>query len=547
MIRFSSGRRAALLGVLTVATGLMLAPAAGAQQRLNATIVKAVPGVPQQLDLQQRYEGEASAYIGTEQASTLLQIDTAKLRGNGCQQSPRVQHDLRGNLAESWGYTPDGKALEFKLRRGVKSAAGNELTAADVKWSLDRAIKLASIVRFLMFDVNAFREDPVEVVDARTVRVHLKAPTIFDFIIFTWPQIQIHDSQTVKKNAAANDEWGNAFLARNTADFGPWQVAPANFIPGTRVTLTPNPNFWDAGSRGNAGRLVILGLYDSSIRSQLLRSGESDFSAVLPLQEYAALANDKSVKVETCVGAIRDTLLLSYQDERFAKPKVREAISLAIDRDAIVKGVFRGFGKPAVTGIHADYGIDGLNRFIKTDVPRAKQLMAEAGHPNGFSAKIVVSASRPGAHAEQEAIFVADQLKQIGINLEIDVVGSATAFSERFFKGDYQAMLYSESPAFPDAFYSLSLMNYGKSFQNSFKYKNERYDELVNEGLHLPAENAARRQQILVELMNIMAANPPQVYLVDTVVPLARSLKVTGWEMQGQGNGNITAYKLNKR
>ena len=81
-----------------------------------------------------------------------------------------------------------------------------------------------------------------------------------------------------------------------------------------------------------------------------------------------------------------------------------------------MKGVFRGFGKPAVTGIHADYGIDGLNRYIKTDVARAKTLMAEAGYPNGFSAKFVVSASRPGAHAEQEAIFVADQLKQIGIN-----------------------------------------------------------------------------------------------------------------------------------
>ena len=526
---------------------LAQAPAAEAQRLSPVPIVKAVPGVPQQLDLQQRYEGEASAYVGTEQASTLLQIDTAKLRGNGCLQSPRVQHDLRGALAESWGYTPDGKALEFKLRRGVKSAAGTELTSADVKWSLDRAIKLASIVRFLMFDVNSFREDPVEAVDRYTVRVHLKGPTIFDFIVFSWPQMQIHDSATVKKNAPATDEWGNAWLAKNTSDFGPWQVTAANFIPGTRVTMTPNPNFWDAANRGNANRLVILGLYDSSIRSQLLRSGEADFAGVLPLQEYANLANDKSVKVETCVGAIRDTLLLNYQDERLAKPKVREAISLAIDRDAIVKGVFRGFGKPAVTGIHADYGIDGLNRYIKTDVARAKTLMAEAGYPNGFSAKFVVSASRPGAHAEQEAIFVADQLKQIGINLEIEVVASATAFSERFFKGDYQAMLYSESPAFPDAFYSLSLMNYGKSFQNSYKYKNDRYDELVNEGLHLAADKAARREEILKELMNIMAENPPQVYLVDTVIPLARSTKVTDWESQGQGNGNITAYKLKKR
>ncbi len=546
MNRFLSGRRAVLLGAL--AAGLLLAPAVHAQQRQTATIVKAVPAVPQQLDLQTRYEGEASAYVANEQASTLLQVAAEKLKGNGCLESPRVQTDLRGNLAESWGYTADGKALEFKLRKGVKSAAGNEMTSADVKWSLDRALKQASIVRFLAFDVNSFREDPIEAVDPYTVRVHLKTPTIFDFIAFTWVQTQIYDMKTVQKNSAADDPLGLAFLGKNSADFGPWQLStPANFTPGSRLTVTPNPNFWDAARRGNAGRLVVLGLYDSSIRSQLLRSGESDFSAVLPLQEYAALASDKSVKLDTCVGNIRDTLLLNYLDERLAKPKVREAISLAIDREAIVKGVFRGFGKPAQTGIHADYGIEGMNKYIKHDVARAKQLMAEAGHPNGFTVKFVVSGSRPGAHAEQEAVFIADQLKQIGINMEIEMVGSGTAFSDRFFKGDYQAMLYSESPAFPDPFYSLSLMNYGKSFQNSYKYKNDKYDELVNEGLHLPAANTARRQQILVELMNIMAENPPQVYLVDTVIPLARSLKVTGWENQGQTNGNITAYKLNKR
>ena len=112
--------------------------------------------------------------------------------------------------------------------------------------------------------------------------------------------------------------------------------------------------------------------------------------------------------------------------------------------------------------------------YIKHDIARAKQLMTEAGYGDGFSAKFVVSQSRPGAHAEQEAIFIKDMLKQIGIDLTIEVAASGTAFSEQFFKGNYEAMLYSESPAFGDPFYSLNLMNHGNSFQNSFKYANGR-------------------------------------------------------------------------
>lgn len=537
-----------LLGLVLVGVvGVGMVQEAGSQSLPPTPVIKAVPALPQQIDSQAKYEGEASAHVAGEQASTLVQFDAENIAGGGCLATPNVQNNIRGNLAVSWEYAANGKELVFKLREGVMSAAGNELTAEDVKWSLDRAIELAGIVRFLMNKVSAFREeDPIEIVDARTIKIHLQSPRIFDFVIFTWSQIQIHDSKTARDHATPDDPWAKAWLANNTADFGPWQITKDNFTPGNRVTLFPNPNYWNKEHRGNADRLVILGVADSSTRSQLLRSGEIDFAGALPLQEYANLKTDPSVNVVNCVGAIRDTLLLNYQDERFANPKVRQAISYAIDREAIVKGVFQGLGKPAVTGIHTDYGIDGLVPYIRYDLERARQLMAEAGYPDGFQANFVVSQSRPGAHAEQEAIFVKDMLKQIGIDLTIEVAASGTAFSEQFFKGDYQAMLYSESPAFGDPFYSLNLMNHGNSFQNSYKYSNSRYDELVSEGLRLPGDALDRRKAILVELAQIMAEDPPQVYLVDRGNPVARNPKVSNWENQGGLSGNITAYLLRK-
>lgn len=539
-------RRMSVLSLMSAGLLVSAATTAVAQDLAPAPIIKAVPSVPQQLDHQTRYEGETSSFIVNELASSLLQFDAAALVDGGCGQMPNVQTDLRPNLAESWSADPDGKFIEFKLRKGVKSSFGNEMTAEDVKWSVDRGLKQSSVMRFLAFDMNSYREDPIEIVDPYTIRVHLEKRTIFDFVIFHWSQYQIYDTTEVLKHATDDDPLATAWLAKNSADFGPWVLNEAGFVPGSRITMTPNPNYWDAQNRGNGDSLVVLGVPESATRSQLLRSGEIDFAALLPFEEYSSLQGSDVVDVANCVTAARDTLLLNYQDERLANPLVRQAISLAIDRAAIVEGVFKGFGKSAVTGIHADYGIEGLNNYITHDVEKAKALMVEAGYADGFSMKFTVSPTRPGSHAEQEAVFIADMLRQIGITAEIELVASGSTFSERFFKGEYEAMLYLELPAFADPFYSLNLMNHGSSFQNSFKYDNDRYDELVTEGLHLDAEDKTRRQEILVELSRIMAENPPQIYLVDAGIPLARSKKVSGWEVQLHFGGNITAYKLRK-
>lgn len=536
--------------ILGCGMAAMTVGAAVAQQAARpapAPMVKAMPAIPQQLDYLAKYEGEASAHLAAEQASTLLVYDAKQLKGGGCQQTPNLQTNLRGNLAESWRVDTAGKFVEFKLRAGAKSPFGNELTADDVKWSLERAAKLSGAARFFLFTSSDFRqENLVEVVDPRTVRVHFKSPTIYDLGVFTHLQFNIFDSKTVLKNATTEDPTGTAWLGKNTADYGPWQATAANFVPGTRVTFTPNENYWNRANRGNVAPLISLSVPEPATRSQLVRSGEADFAALLPFQEYTNLMNDRNVRVANCDGNIRDTILLSYQDERLANPLVRQAISLAIDREAIVKGVFRGFGDPATTAIHKAFGTEGLNHYMKTDIPRAKALLAQAGYPNGFTVKFTVSPSRPGAHAEQEAIFVADSLKQIGVIFEIEVVTSGTAFAERFQKGTYQAMLYSEQPAFGDPFYSLTILNHSSSFQNSFKYKNEKYDALVNEGRALALGDTKRRREILVELSNVMAENPPQIYLVDTSIPLAMSPKLEGWEYQALIHANVAAYQLRK-
>lgn len=533
-----------VLAALGLAATCVVAPV---QADAQETIVKAVAAIPQGLDLQLRYEGEASAYVAAERASTLVQFASDQLEGGGCQQTPNVLTDIRPNLAESWAIDRDGGFVEFRLREGVVSAAGNTMTAEDVKWSIDRALDLGAIPRFLVHQAASYRtEETVEIVDPMTIRIHFDSPSIFQLVVFTWSQMQILDKAAVAPHVTEADPWGTEWVSVNAVDFGPWTIAESDFAAGSRVVFQPNPNFWNQEARGNAVRLISLGVPESSTRTQLLRSGEIDFAAGLALQDILALQGDANLRMDICVGAVRDTLLLNFADENFGNPLVREAVSLAIDRQAIVDAVFSGLGKPALTGIHQDYGIEGMTQYFRHDLDRARELMAEAGLADGFSASFIVSTSRPGAHAIDEAIFVADQLKQIGIELDIQIAASGTAFSEQFFAGDYQAMLYSESPAFGDPFYSLNLMNHGNSFQNSYGYADERYDALVSEGLQLGADQQDRRQEILTELADIMAQGMPQVYLVDTIIPQAWNAGVTGFQNQGAIAGAISAYRLTK-
>src|SRR5690606_28112642 len=122
---------------------------------------------------------------------------------------------------------------------------------------------------------------------------------------------------------------------------------------GNQVTFTRNPNY--NGERGDVERLIFTAAPDASSRMQLLQSGVVDFADRLSYDQYANLSNAQGVEVHRCISADRIPLVLSFNTDVFADNDVRRAISMGIDRDAIVQGVYQGFNQPSRYGLSQAY------------------------------------------------------------------------------------------------------------------------------------------------------------------------------------------------
>jgi len=534
-------------GLMTLAMGL-LSNTALAQSPLpdeaairanapaSATFVYAVPSVTTTLDYQP-YEGDANRFVDIPLESKLILYDPTKLAGQGCEQLASLT-DLKGDLATEWSYSGDRKTITFKLR-DAKSEYGNTLTAEDVKWSIERTMALSPIAKFNYFSIADYKkEGAVTVVDDHTVQINVNSPTALDVVENLVFFAIIYDSTEAKKHATEADPWAVDWLKTHTANFGPWKIA--DFQPGQQVTYEPNPNYY--GERGNITKFILRAVPDASTRRQLLEAGSVDWAARLSLNDYKSLQNAAGVTVRMCQSPNRDNLVLNLKNDILKNDQVRAAISMAIDRQAIVDGAYLGFGKPAVTGLSSYYSYPTPDATYTYDVEKAKATLAAAGYPNGFELKLLYSPSRPGPMAQQSAILMQSMLGKIGIKVTLEQVASGTEFSDRFLKGHYDAIVWQEPPLIADPYFSAAIYNMSGSFQNSFGFNSPEYDQLVRDvATTAPGPD---RDAKMSELAGLGVTAYPVIYLVDDVFLQAHRANIAGYV--ARPDGEVYASELVK-
>lgn len=527
LLTFAAALMSAQLGYSTIASAQ------------DVTFVYAVPAVAQNLD-PGMWEGDLGRWTKWEQGSGLATYDFTKVEGNGCQDLANIG-DVKLDLAESFELSADKTYYTVKLK-DAKSSFGNTLSADDVAWSFERHKAMSGVSRNMYFTQSKYRqENTIEVIDARTFKLHIDNPTSMDLPVHTIAAfaLEIYDSVEAKKHVTAEDPWAKAWLASNTANYGPWVAE--SFDPGSEVVYVPNPNF--TGERGNITRLVIRGIPESSTRLQLLQAGEVDFAARLTFDEYASLEGSTDVTVEHCLSPNRDTLMMQLADPHFADPRVRRAVSYAVDRQALIDSVYRGFATPSKTALPVGYGAPGSDETFRYDPELAKKLLAEAGFPNGFEASMMIHSSRPGPHAEQLAVALQAQLAAVGLNWKIDVATSAADFATRYQERRYQAVVNLDPPGIADPLYTHVNYNASKAAQNTHGYNNPEYDALVQE-LSKVLELGPERDAILSKIDKVVMDTMPMVYLVDRQYIHAYRSNVKGFV--NAPHGELTGVMLSK-
>ena len=337
------------------------------------------------------------------------------------------------SLAESWDISDDGLEYTFHLREGVKFHNGNDFTAEDVAYTFHRMLTVEGGVNTEFIDqIKGADEllagetdtlEGVEVVDDYTIKVTLKEPFAGFLASISSPGVSIYDSEATE---AAGDQFGMDPAV--TVGTGPFEFSSWSF--NNQLVLTRNEDYWK-GASGLPG-VVIKIIPDTETQSMMFESGELD---ILDL-DYAADSVDRFTETYPDqivqgprVGIVYFTM--NFNKEPFQDVRVRKAVQMSIDRQAILDALYGGRGQ-VEQGIFP-HGLIGFNpdqEEIKYDPEAAKALLAEAGYADGFDMEIAADSSASDTMTMALEI-VSDQLAEVGIRAEIKNYDESTWLETR--------------------------------------------------------------------------------------------------------------------
>lgn len=409
--------------------------------------------------------------------------------------------DYAPALAES--YTQDGNTWTFKLRSDAESCAGNPLTADDVVYTFERhASQTGSVNAPVYFFAGTGLLDltskelkgAVKKVDDSTVTFTTSGPNI------KWPLALtdrsfggIFDSQEMKKHATGKDPYSHEWLQEgNSAGFGPYCVKEMD-AKSNQVTLEANPGFW--GDKPQMQSVVVRGVPDASTRLQAVRSGDADGTNDLAPTEYESLSAFASVSsVEN--GQVM-WLTLNSKYEPWSGPEgdlLREAVAAALPYDILQAGPLKGAASPLAGVVAPVYR--GAAEFTarEEDVEKAKDLLAEAGYPDGEGLEefkdgltLYIDTDSNGAFAPQMANQIRTALGEVGIPIEIQNLTSADFQTRQYRENDLPMSIAVLNPGnAPDAVAAVQTFFAGPEAggtANITAYANPEFDALMTKTL----------------------------------------------------------------
>ena len=368
--------------------------------------------------------------IVTMDPAEAFEISAGEITGNTYDTLVRLDIDdttkVVGGVAESWTVSDDGMTYTFNLKPGAVFASGNPITAGDVAWSLERAIKLNESPAFILRQLGLTGDNVTEkakAVDASTFVLTVNKPYAPSFVLncLTATVASVVDSKLVKEHAAvvpASDDYkygndfGNGWLKTNYAGSGPYMMAQwhANEI----VVLERNDRYY--GEKAKLQRVIYRNVKDSAEQRRMLEAGDIDVARNLAPEDLAAISANAGM---TTASAPKGTIYyigLNQKNPDLAKPEVREAFKYLVDYDAIGKTLIRGIGE-----IHQTFLPKGMLGSIDDnpytfDVAKAKELLEKAGLKDGFTVTMDVRNTQPVTGIAES---FQKSLGQAGVKMEI--------------------------------------------------------------------------------------------------------------------------------
>ncbi|MCA0425738.1 MAG: ABC transporter substrate-binding protein [Proteobacteria bacterium] len=386
-------------------------------------------------------------------------------------------------LAESWTVSPDALVYTFKLRPGVKYHDGADLTAADVKFSFDRAVAPDS--------KNATKKvfapiASIETPDPLTVKITLKEPSANFLFGLGYGDSSILSSKSVADAA--------------TKPVGTGAYKFVEWSRGNRLVYTRNDAYW--GPKAAIKDVVYRFMPDAQAQMVAVQSGDCD--ALTNFGSYENIETlKKDAKLKVTVGNTEGETILAMNNAKppFNDVRVRKAIAHAIDRKAVIDGATNGVAQPIGTHFSPNHpAYLDLTGATPYDPKKAKALLAEAGYPNGFSTTLKLP---PPPYARRSGEVVAALLADVGIKVSIEPVEFPQWLERVYRNKDYDLSLIAHTEPLDIEIYSRD--------DYYFNYKSEEMKKLVKAAE--TATDEATRNKLYQDAQKRIVDDQVNVYL----------------------------------
>ncbi|MEI6535313.1 MAG: ABC transporter substrate-binding protein [Verrucomicrobiaceae bacterium] len=416
-------------------------------------------------------------------------------------------------LAESFQVSDDGMQYTFKLRPGIKFHNGDDLTAEDVKFSFDR---LRAKDSGYSYGAQVETIASVDVVEPLTVSFKLSKRTGPFLTYMAFPGSSIVPKKLVESGHDLNEK---------PVGSGPFKFV--SYEPRSAIKFERNENYFQAG-KPYFDAMEYRIISDVTALTDAVMSGEVDFSNEIPPKDWATVSANGDLAAQAVEGSRYYWLLPNNEHKPLDNPKVRQAIGLALDRNALVAGAFFGQATPILGGVVPkwNWGFADINFFKEgADVEGAKKLLAEAGFADGFETSMTMASSFPAMMAM--APIIQANLAAVGIKAKIETMEIPRYWDEVWgpSKFDITTMYWVSPLADPDDFVT---NNYKCGMAiNVQKSCSKEMDALLEEAKTGATEEARKAsykkmQELSMQEMGI-------VPLVNAFILIAHTKKLQGF------------------
>jgi peptide/nickel transport system substrate-binding protein len=390
-------------------------------------------------------------------------------------------------LAESWEISDDGMVMTFTLKENATFWDGKPVTAADVKWSFDRAVTVGGFPTVQMKAGGLNRPEQFAALDDRTFRITLDYPSKLALPDLAVPVPFIINSEVAKANATADDPWAMEYLHTTPAGSGAFKVA--RWEPGQMLVYERN-DAWVGGPLPGARRVVVREVPSPATRRALIERGDVNLNFGISNKDAKELAETMTVHstpVENCINVVG----LNYGFEPFQDPDVRKAVAYAIPYEEIFQTAAYGRGA-RMWGGDADSGPTDWPRPspYSTDMDKAREHLEKSAFASGFEVPFSISLAQT-EWMEPAALLIMENLGKLGITGQIEKIPGAQWRTASLV--EKRLPLHLETFGgwlnYP-CYYFFWAYKDGHLF-NSSNYRNEEVETLVDQTLHMPVEDPA--------------------------------------------------------